>query len=239
MIPPEERATFKRYAKMAGLLYLVIIVGAGFGEGYVRQTLLVSGDAATTASNIRAAETLFRFGFLGDLVAFMADAAVAVLLYVILRPVSRTLSLMAAAFRLVAHPAIGSVNLLNHLGALVLLGNAGTAGAFPPDQLEALALASLELHGYGYLIGGAFFGVHLALLGYLLYRSDLFPKWLGVLLLLAAAGYLTESFTAFVIPALAELGASFVVFTASLAEVSLCLWLLIRGVLPAPRPAEG
>ncbi len=60
-----------------------------------------------------------------------------------------------------------------------------------------------------------------------------------MLLLLAAAGYLTESFTAFVIPALAELGASFVVFTASLAEVSLCLWLLIRGVLPAPRPAEG
>jgi hypothetical protein len=208
----------------------VIIASAGFGEGVVRASVLVSGDAAATAQNVRESLQLVRLGFAADLVAFLCDTAVAVLLYVLLRPVSRTLSLLAMCFRLLAHPAIASVNLLNHFGVVLLLGGADYMAAFEPAQLEAFALYSLELHRYGYLIGGAFFGVHCALLGYLLYRSERFPAVLGVLLAVASVGYLFESFAYFVVPQAQEVATSVVVVTASIAELSLCLWLLIRGV---------
>lgn len=225
-----SEASPKTLARTAGWLYLVIILGAGFAEGYVRGTLMVPGDAAATASNILGSEGLFRLGLAADLIAFLADAAVAVLFYVLLLPVSRAVSLMAAAFRLIAHPAIGGLNLLNHFGALAILDGAGALAALEPGQREALALFSLEAHGQGYLIAGAFFGVHLALLAWLLVRSELFPGWLGALVAVAAVGYLTETFTAFVVPTLAPLGAGMVVVTASVAEVSLCLYLIVKGV---------
>lgn len=224
-----SHGSLRRLGRITGVLYLVIIVCAGFSEGFVRAGLIVPGEAAATAENILAAEGLFRLGFVADLIAFMADAAVAVLLYVLLRPVNRTVALIAAAFRLLAHPAIGAVNLLNHFSVLVILGGGEFLSVFEPDQLEALALVSLELHGYGYLIGGAFFGVHCALLGWLLVRSELFPAWLGVLLGIAAAGYLTESFVYFLAPAWERPASVLVVVTASVAEVALCAWLLLKG----------
>ena len=220
----------RTYARITGLLYLIIIVCAGFSQGYVRATLITPGDPAATAAAIQGAEGLFRLGLVADLIAFLADAAVAVLFYVLLKPVSRTLSLIAAVFRLIAHPAIGSLNLLNHWAGLLLLGGGGSLTAFEPAQLEALSLLALDLHGYGYLIAGAFFGVHCALLGYLLFRSELFPRLLGLLLAAAAVGYVTESFTHFAAPAYADLGSAMVVLTATVAEVGLCLYLIVRGV---------
>jgi len=232
-------ASPRALARAAGWLYLVIIVGAGFAEGFARGTLVVPGDAAATAGNILAAEGLFRAGLAADLVAFLADAAVAVLLYVLLRPVSATVSLLAAAFRLVAHPAIGGLNLLNHYAALALLDGSGSLSAFEPAQREALALLALEAHGQGYLIAGAFFGVHLALLGWLLLRSELFPRALGMLVAVAAVGYLTETFTYFVAPAWAPFGTTLVVVTASAAELSLCLYLIVKGVRTTEPQAVG
>ena len=226
--PPGPSA--RTLARWAGVLYLVIFVGAGFAEGYVRATLVVPGDAAATAAAILGSEGLFRLGLVADLVAFLADAAVAVLLYLLLRPVSRTISLMAAAFRLVAHPAIGGINLLNHFGALLLLQGQTYLGAFGPAQRESLALLALDLHGYGYLLAGAFFGVHCALLGYLLYRSDRFPRVLGVLVGAAAVGYLVETGVFFLAPAWEGVASGLVVGTATAGEGALCLYLLVRGV---------
>ena len=225
----------RRTARRAGILYLIVIVCAGFGEGYVRSSLVVPGDAAATAANIAAAEGLFRLGFVSDLIAFMADAAIAILLYVLLRPVSKTLSLVAASFRLLAHPAIGSVNLLNHFGVLLLLDGSDALTVFDTDQLQALASLLLSAHGVGYLIGGAFFGVHLLLLGYLLHKSEYFPTILGVLLVVASLGYLTESFGNFLFPEYAPIYVWVVSVPAVVGEVSLCVWLLSKGVLgPAP-----
>lgn len=118
--------TALKYARLAGLLYLVIIVCAGFSEGYVRASLVVSDDAAATARNIMQSEGLFRLGLATDLVAFLCDAVVAILLYWLLKPVSKILSLVAASLRLIAHPAIGSLNLLNHYAALKMSGGAGS-----------------------------------------------------------------------------------------------------------------
>ena len=223
-------AEARAYARAAGGLYLVIIIAAGFAEGVVRSGVVVPGDAAATAANITAAEGLFRLGLAADLVAFLSDAAVAVLLYVLLRPVNRTVSLLAAAFRLVAHPAIGGVNLLNHLAPTLLLGDASYRIALGPDATEALALFFLQAHGYGYLIAGAFFGVSLLLLGWLVFRAEYLPRALGVLLALAGAGYLVESFGTVVYPAGGPLFTWIVMVPAVLGEVGLALWLVVKGV---------
>ncbi len=220
----------KKIARVSGIMYLIIIVCAGFSEGYVRSTLILPGDAAATANNIADSQWLFRLGFVSDLIAFMSDLAVAVLFYVLLKPVSKTLSLVAASFRLVAHPAIASINLLNHYAALLLLSGADYLKVFETDQLHALVLLFLNAHKYGYLIVGAFFGIHCFLLGYLIFKSDLFPSILGILLVFASLGYLTESFENFLFPSYEGLFAWIVAIPAIIAELSLCLWLLLKGV---------
>jgi hypothetical protein len=217
-----------RMARITGVLYLVIIVGGLFSEVVVRAGALVAHDAAATARNILASESLFRLGFASDVVVFLSDVAVAVLLYVLLQPVSRTLSLAAAAFRLTG-TAIYGVNLLNHIGALLVLGDATPLAASEPAQAQALSALFLELHRYGYDLGLAFFGLHCLLLGVLLWRSREFPGILGILMGLAAINYLVGSFTLFLHPEGAPLIAPIYV-VALVAELSLCLWLLIRGV---------
>ncbi len=226
MMTPAEHTSLRNTARWAGLLYLVVIVCAGFAEGYVRAGLIVPGDASATAARIAGAEGLYRLGLVSDLVAFLCDAAIAVLLYVLLRPVSRTASLLAAAFRLLAHPAIAGVNLLNHYMALLLAREAGSGA----EAMPALVLAFTELHHAGYLIGGAFFGVHLMLLGYLVYQASYMPRVLGGLLAVAAVGYLAESMGNFLFPGYEGVLVWLVAVPAVLAELSLALWLVTKGV---------
>ena len=220
----------RRTARITGVLYLIIIICAGFSEGFVRSSIIVPGNAAATADNIVNSEWLFRVGFVSDLVAFLCDAAVSILLYVLLRPVSKTLSLLAASFRLLAHPAIASINLLNHFIALSLLSGAGYLNVFEAGQLQAMVLLFLNMHNIGYLIAGAFFGVHCFILGYLLYKSDLFPGILGILMIIASIGYLTESFGNFLFAGYEAILAWIVGVSAGIGELSLTFWLLIKGV---------
>lgn len=233
-------------ARITGALYLVVIVCAGFAEGVVRTGLIVGGDPAATAANILASETLFRAGLAADVIAFMCDAAISVLLYLLLRPVGRRVAMLAAAFRLIAHPAIGSINLLNHIGALMVLTGGDTLAAFDPAELQALAYTLLEAHGMGYLIAGAFFGVHCLLLGFLIYRSGFLPRLLGTLMALAGTGYLIETFGNFMVPGHEAALALVVAIPAGIGEISLALWLLIKGVdetaitpTPGPAPSAG
>lgn len=219
-----------KYARIAGLLYLVIIICAGFSEGYVRSSLVVSGDAAATARNITQSQGLFRLGLASDLLAFLCDAVVAILLYWLLKPVSKILSLTAASLRLIAHPAIGSINLLNHYAALKMSSGAGIITVFEPVQLQAWTLLFMDFHSTGYLIAGAFFGLHCLLLGYLLYKSEQFPDFLGILLVIASVGYLVETFGTILVPAYEEMYVWMVALSAGIAELTLCLWLLIKGV---------
>ena len=222
------RASPLAVARTAGALYLLIFVLGLFSELFVRQRLIEAGDADATAASILASEGLFRAGFAGDLLVFAADAAVAVLFYVLLRPVSRTLALVAAAFRLVQTAILG-LNLLNHYMALQLLTGDGYAG-LAPDQLNALAYAHLDAHAYGYLIALVFFGLHLAVISVLIYRSTYFPRFLGVLLGLAAVGYLADSFTYFLVPGYEGALSPVVLAPAVLAELATILWLLLKGI---------
>ena len=217
-------------AKTAGFLYLIIIFSAGFSEGYVRANLIAPGDVVATIDNIKNSVGLYRTGFVLDLIAFLSDLGVSIFLYILLKPVSRPLALIALFLRLLAHPAIASVNLLNYFAPLLILGDANLLSAFSPDQLQTLVSLFLNLHHTGYLVAGAFFGMHCLFLGYLLYKSDLFPAALGVLIGLAAIGYLIESFGNFLFPAGKDIYQWIVVAPAVVAELSLGLWLMIKGV---------
>lgn len=232
--PPSD-APSKALGRLAGLLYLAIILGAGFAEGYVRGTLVVPGDAAATADNIRSSPWLFRVGFVADLLAFLSDVGLAVLLYLLLEHVSRAWSLVAAAFRM-AQATILGLNLLNHLTALLLLTGSVYVAAFEPEPLEALALLALERHELGYLISQTFFGVHCMLLGRLLYVSTYFPRLLGGLMAVAGLGYLADAMTFFLRPDLGPILSPGYLAPAVIGEVSLCIWLLAKGVRDSPTP---
>ncbi len=218
-------------ARIAGLGYLIIIVAGIFAEVVIRSRLIVPGDAAATAAGILSSESLFRTSIAADLVMLTFDVVVAVALYVLLKPVSRTLSLLAASFRLV-HTTIYGVTLLNLMFVLVLLGGAEYLAVFEPQQLHALVLLFLEGHSIGYALGLVFFGLHCLVLGYLILRSGYFPKVLGVLLIIAAAGYLTDSFAHVLLRDYEAYETIFYVIVfapAFIAELSLCLWLLFKG----------
>ena len=221
-------------ARTIGLLYLLVILLAGFSQGYVRASLFVPGDAAATANNIANSEALFRLGFATDLTAFLIDLAISILLYLLLKPVDHTLSLLAAAFRLLAHPAIGSLNLLNHYLVLEVLGGGGMAASFDAGQSQELVLLLMNAHRDGYLIAGAFFGIHCLLLGILLHRSKQFPGLLGILMGIAALGYLMESFGNFLFPGNEGWLALLVGISAAVGEVSLTFYLLVKGVRKPP-----
>ena len=180
-------------ARIAAILTLLIVVLAPFSMLYIPTTLIVPGDAASTANNIMASQGLFRVGMVTDSLVFLIEIALTVLLYVLVKPVNKTLSLVAAFSRL-AMTVIQGINLLNHFIILLLLSGASYLTIFAPDQLQALVMLFLNAHESAVLIWGLFFGLHLLVLGYLVYKSGYLPKVLGILLLIVALCYLIQDF---------------------------------------------
>ncbi|HML20919.1 MAG TPA: DUF4386 domain-containing protein [Aggregatilinea sp.] len=228
----DTNASPRKIARIAGMLYLVIIITGLFAEMVVRSNLIVAGDAAATAKNIVDSESLFRLGFVSDLAMIMADVAIALLFYMLLKPVSNVLALMAAFFRLAQAAALG-INLLNMFFALQLLGGAGYLGVLNADQSNALALMFLEGHAAGYRLGLVFFGFSILILGVLLVKSDRFPRLLGYGMFVASFIYIADSAAYFMLTDYAAVEGLFDVLLSGpvvLAELSLCMWLLWKGV---------
>jgi hypothetical protein len=226
------------YARIAGILYLLIIVFGISSEMFIRSSLIVAGDAAATAANILASKGLFRAGFAADALMVLCDVAIAVLFYILLKPVSKILSLSAAVFRL-AQAAILGFNLLNYYAALMLLGAPGNASVFGSERLNTLASFYLDMHGHGYDIGLIFFGVSCLILGYLIIRSDYFPAVFGYGIAASGVVYLLGSFSLFLAPSLVSIFEPLYAIP-FVAELAFCLWLLIKGVRDARAPAvEG
>jgi hypothetical protein len=216
-------------ARVAGALYLIGGLLGGFAEVFVRGKLVVSGDAAATATNILAHEWLYRLGGAADLISLACDTAVALLFYDLLKPVSRSLSLLAAFFRL-TWVAPMALNSLNYFAPLVLLGGRHYLTVFKPDQLQAMAYTALKLHALGYNICLVSFGFTCLLIGYLICRSVFLPRILGVLMAIAGLCYLTNSFANFLSPAFACPLFPWILLTAFPGEFGLMLWLIVKGV---------
>ena len=218
------------YARSCGVLYLYIFVAGSFAELFVRSKLVVSGDAGATAANVMNSESLFRLGFSGELLHLACDVAVAMLLYALLRPVDRNIALLAAFMRLACALILATAS-LSHFAALRLLGGSQYLETFQLEQLHSLALLAMNLHGDGYAIGLVFFGFACFALGYLIFRSGYLPRTIGVLMAVAGACYLINSFAHFLHPATgAALFNAGILLPCFVAELSLALWLLIRGV---------
>ena len=218
----------KRLARIAGFCYLITIVCGVFAELFARSRLIVSDDAAATAANILAHETLYRAALAADLVMLAAYVAVTLLLYVLFKPVNATASLFAAWFSLIGI-AVLAVNSLNHAAPLLLLRRAAYLESVTAPQLHSLALFALKLHGRGYAISGAFFGVYCITIGWLAFKSRFLPRFIGVLMFAGGAGYVISTFVGIVSPATAARLPDFTI-AGGIAELSLTLWLLIAGI---------
>jgi hypothetical protein len=217
------------YARIAGALYLINIACGIFGEIFVRAHLVVAGDAAATAHNIMASEFLFRCGVMGDLIMHITDVPMTVIFYVLLKPVSKDLSLLAALFGML-QTAILCANKLNLVAVLLLLGGSNYLNAFAPNQRSALALLSLTLHEQGFGVGLIFFGMSCLVSAYLLFRSEYFPRTLGVLQGIAGACYLINSLDQLLLPSLQEKIVPAILFPAFIGELGTCVWLIVKGL---------
>ena len=217
----------QRAARLAGVLYLVIIVAGGFAELGVRQRFLVQGDAVATTTNILANERLFRWGFAADLTAGLCVIPLIYLLYELLKDANRHVARTAIFFSLVG-TAVQSASLVGHLAPLILLKRGAELGV-PIDLLRAQAYMALQLQSTGYAVALVFFGGTMLFRGYLIVRSAIVPRVIGVLLMIEGVAYWANSLTDFVAPGFAQAALQILMVTA-LAEVALCLWLLIMGV---------
>ncbi len=217
----------KKTARIAGLLILITAVFAPFSMLYVPSNIIVPGDAATTANNIMASEGLFRLSIVSDSIVFLIEIVLVVMLYVLLNPVSKTLSLVAAFFRL-AMAVIQGINLLNYFIAVLLLSRAEYLTVFEPGQLHALVLLFLNAHEYVAHIWGLFFALHLFFLGYLVYKSGYIHRIPGIALVIASVCYIVQSFGNILFPKYEEIFAT--IGFISIIELVFPIWLLIKGV---------
>ncbi len=214
-----------KIARVAGLLYLSLVPLAYFGFPYGPSHLFVTGDAAITANNIMASESLFRLSIVVNLLGAIVNVFVVLVLYRLLKPVNKNMASLMVVFLLLSVP-IAMLNELNHIAVLLLLSDANYLTPFTASQLQALVPLFHDLHNYGLSIAQVFWGLWLFPMGYLVFRSGFLPRILGILLIIGCFGWLTESFAAFLLP---HYGVKIGVFT-GLGEVLFPLWLVIKGV---------
>ena len=223
MIPLTPNTELASRARLAGMLYLIIILAGLGAELGLRAPLIDLGDAEGTGSAILAAPGRFRLAIAADLLMALCDAALAILLYLIFRPMAPGLALAAMVFRLVQTVLIAA-NLMAMQTAWLLL--AGSSG-LPADHAQALALVFLDLHGHGYDLGLVFFGVNSLITGALIWRSGLFSRVFGAALAAAGVVYLIGSGLRFLAPGLSESFAPAYGIPV-LAETAFCLRLLLQ-----------
>ena len=228
MTKPNLEVTPLFQARMAGGLWWLCIV-AGMVGFVIGAPLIVANDAAATTANILAKESAFRFGFVADLVSGLSYVGVTAFIYCVLKPVSRSLSLLGAFFGL-AGVAIGGGSWIIHLTPLLLLHGDQYLTVFTTSQLQALSLAALKLQAQVFPIGMVFFGIQCISIGYLVARSTFLPRILGVLLAIGGTSYVIVSFANFLAPSFGPRLVPFLMPIALIGEGALGGWLLIKGV---------
>jgi hypothetical protein len=227
----------KKAARLSGAIYLMMVFTAPFSLIYVPSKLIVSGNAAATADNIRAHETMFRLAIFGDLVGQVIFICLSIALYRLLRDVSRPWAWLMVAFVLVSS-SVCFLNVLNYIGALTLFHGADFLSVFEKPQRDALGMLFLRLYSHGIFMAEIFWGLWLFPFGLLVFRSGFLPRWIGVWLMINCFGYVILS--AIALFALAYYQAAFKYSQpVLLGELAIMLWLLIRGANVKALPAES
>src|SRR5438105_4236497 len=212
-------------ARFAGAIYLLYVIAGIYAQAFVSDRLVVFRDAATTAANILANQSAYRLGFTFYLIEMAGQIATVVLFYQLLKPVSRTGAMLAAAFELTGCGIKIFSRLFYFAPLLVLGGNASYLSVFNKEQLAAIALLLLRINDNGAAIALAFFGFSTLLQGWLIYRSGFLPRWLGVIGIIGGIGWLT-----FLSPPLGGRLFLYVALYGLIGSLATIVWLLSVGV---------
>jgi hypothetical protein len=219
--------TIKKTARTAGLLYLIYIVIQALPVVIGSSKLVVNGDATTTAQNIMASGMLFRIGFMADLLAAALFLLTAWALYVLLKPVNKNLALLFLLLNL-GGVAIQCFSDLFLIASQLLLSGADYLKVFPVDQLQAMAMLFLNLNKNGFGIAQLFYGAWLFPLGYVVFKSGMLPKILGIVLMVHCIVWLMNFLQVFLFPGFGAI--TYVSYPLGfITEFGLSLWLLIMG----------
>jgi len=219
----------KQIARLAGLLYLIIVI---FGIIYLRYApskLIVYGDGAATFKNIIASEPLFRLGILSKIICGIFFLLLVVVLYSLLKEVNKTQGLLMVLF-VVVSVSLGFINLSNKFTVLNFISKVGQPGSVATEEIQSQVLKYLDFYNNGNFIGEIFWGLWLFPFGYLVFKSGFLPKVLGIFLMAGCLGYLADFVGNFLVPHFNEITiANYVTLPASIGEIGICLWLLIMG----------
>ena len=217
----------QRYARIAGALFLVSLVAGGLGEAYIPSKIIVAHYAAATVANIKNFESLYRLGFATFLIESLCDITLVVILYALLKPVSKELSLLAAFFGLVGTALFAFAELFYFAPLLLIAGGADYLKVFAPDQLNSLVLLSMKFYGFAGMIFTAYYGMSWIVRAYLIFRSGYLPKFLGILMAIGGIGFVARNFLLILAPAYASDVFLMLMFPGGLA---MTIWLLVKGV---------
>ena len=232
--PTEGESTVnspKRLARIAGVLYLLNAITAGFAYGFVEIKMYVPGNAAATAGNVVANAGLVRMGVVAHLLDGTCLIFLALTLYILLKHVHKSVARAMVVLVAIA-TGILCLNAVFEFEGLRVATDSSYAAAFGTAGSNALVLLLLDTQHYGTLIAQVFFGLWLVPLGYLAYKSSgMFPKWLGVLLIVGGVCSLVDLLALFLVPDFAQNIHLFVgVIPTTIAEVSMVIYLLVIGV---------
>jgi hypothetical protein len=225
----------KRLARIAGLLYLIVGIFGGFADAYVPGKVYAPGDAATTAANVLANSGLVRIGAIADLLQATVFVFLAIALYMLLRHVNKNAA-RAMVILVAIATTIMCLNNVFQFAAVLVTGDRSYVAAFGAAGSNALVMLLLDMHHYGFLIAQIFFGLWLVPLGYLAYASGMFPKALGVVLIVGGVSYLLDMLAAFLVPDLGTQIHGFLAIPPTIAEIWMLGYLLVKGVKV---PAQG
>ena len=226
-----------RKARIAGLLYVICIASGFCAEFFVRDKLIAYGDAVLTATNILASPSLYRWGFLADLVSFTSGIMTSVIFYDLFRIVSRPVARFSLAFAVASNTVSLAASIFCY-APLHILNGAGYLQSFTPAQLQSLALLSIRLYQFAFSVNLALFSFDCFATSYLIYKSTFLPRALGVLFGIGGACYLYNSVVYFTPPGAIPDLFPFIYLPSLAAEASLALWLLAVGVNAAKWQAQ-
>jgi hypothetical protein len=233
-----EPQTIKRLARIAGVLYLIVGIFGGFAVGYANPSVYVAGDAAKTAANVAANSDLVRAAVLADLLQATAFVFLAMVLYVLLKGVNKNVA-RAMVILVAIATAIMCLNEVFQFAALLVANDGSYVTAFGADGSDALVMLLMDMFHYGFLIAQIFFGLWLIPLGYLAFKSGIFLKALGVVLVLGGVSYLVDMLIAFLAPDLSRQIHAFLAIAPAVAEIGMVLSLLWIGLRPGGVPSAG
>ncbi|MDH7447128.1 DUF4386 domain-containing protein [Aquimarina sp. 2201CG14-23] len=219
----------KKIARLAGFVYLVLIISGMFSLLYVPSELIIYDDPASTVQNITDGDTLFRWSIIAGLICYATFLILPLILYKLLAHINKTQAVLMVAFSLISIP-VSLYNITHKFDILTLISGVEYLSFLSPEQLQAQVMLSLDSYNNGIMIAQVFWGLWLFPFGYLVYKSNILPKFFGIFLMIGCIGYLLEFIGGFMIDGYYDMGIStYIGIPSAIGEIGICFWMLIAG----------